>query len=209
MPFYKTKTSSTLNGSTKLTVKAPKTEGQKTYSPETLLPLEKIISLSKKNGVKFGSGNAKERIRYFIKLGILPYAVRKTPDIKNLKLEIRNSGALAPAAHLPYWTVQRLIQIHELTEKGLTIRKIAQNFANSRKKQDAKAKRPILQSENAADFQKPIVREVRSINLFPKFGVSEKQITKKFKEQEGRIQNIITNQMAKTPSIGALPPQSR
>src|SRR3989344_5027137 len=183
---------------------------QPEYSPEVLLPLEKIISLSKKNGVKFGSGNAKERIRYFIKLGILPHAARKVSTrLQTTDYQLQTTGASAPVAHLPYWTVDRLIQIHELTEKGLTIRKIAQNFANSRKKQDAKAKRPILQSENAADFQKPIVREVRSINLFPKFGVSEKQITKKFKEQEGRIQNIIANQMAKTPSIGALPPQSR
>src|SRR3989344_6250435 len=105
MPFFKTKNSSTLNGSTKLTVKAPKTEGQKTYSPETLLPLEKIISLAKKNGVKFGSGNAKERIRYFIKLGILPYAVRKVSNrLQTTDYQLQTTGASAPVAHLPYWT---------------------------------------------------------------------------------------------------------
>ena len=81
MPFFKTRKYPTLNGSTELTVKAPKTEGQlqtKTLPADTLLPLEKIISLAKRNGVKFGSGNAKERIRYFIKLGILPHAARKS-----------------------------------------------------------------------------------------------------------------------------------
>ena len=189
MPFFKTK-----NQNLESRIQNPNT-----LPPDTLLPLEKIISLSKKNGVKFGSGNAKERIRYFIKLGILPHAVRKVSTrLPTTDYRLPTTGASAPIAHLPYWTVDRLTQIQELSEKGLTIRKIAQNFANSQKRQNAKAKNAKLPANEAADFQKPIVREIRSINLFPKFGVSEKAITKKFKEQETRIQNIIANQLAPT-----------
>src|SRR3990172_4049830 len=115
MPFFKTKNpklqtrnSSTPNGSTNPTAGVLKTEGRKPYTSDTLLPLEKIISLAKKNGVKFGSGNAKERIRYFIKLGILPHAVRKVSTrLRTTDYRLQTSGASAPIAHLPYWTVDR------------------------------------------------------------------------------------------------------
>ena len=79
MPFFKTRNQKAEHRNSS-TLKF-KNEGQKPESPETLLPLEKIISLAKKNGVLFGSGSAKERIRYFIKLGILPHAVRKVSTI--------------------------------------------------------------------------------------------------------------------------------
>ena len=163
MPFFKTRdqkpeprNSSILNANN---------EGRKLESPETLLPLEKLIALAKKNGVNFGSGNAKERIRYFIKLGILPHAVRRMPSatskIRSSKFETRSSVPAQPVAHLPYWTVERLIQIHELCEKGLTFRKIAKNFASSQKRQNAKEKKAILEAGDAENFQKPIVKEIR------------------------------------------------
>ncbi|HLA03922.1 MAG TPA: hypothetical protein VJ065_01660, partial [Patescibacteria group bacterium] len=187
MPFFKTRdqkpeprNSSILNANN---------EGRKLESPETLLPLEKLIALAKKNGVNFGSGNPQERIRYFIKMGLLPHALRKAKRGKN------NKTLTQPVSHLPYWTVERLIQIHELTEKGLTFRKIAKNFANSQKRQDSKAKRSILEASDAADFQKPIVKEVKSINILPRFGVSEKQISKKFKEHEVKVRNIVEEEL--------------
>ena len=46
-------------------------------TPETLIPTKKIIELAQRLGVDFGAGNPEERIRYYIKLGLLPHAVRK------------------------------------------------------------------------------------------------------------------------------------
>ena len=44
---------------------------------DTLIPTEKIIALARARNVDFGPGDANERIRYFIKLGILPHQKRK------------------------------------------------------------------------------------------------------------------------------------
>src|SRR3989344_9635628 len=63
---------------------------QKLFDSNTLLPVEKIIALAKKNGVNMGRGNVKERIRYFIKLGILPHAVRKS----TVKVARQSNGSL-------------------------------------------------------------------------------------------------------------------
>src|SRR3990167_10958950 len=85
----------------------------KALPPDTLLPLEKIIALAKKNGVSFGRGNPQERIRYFIKIGLLPHALRKSSQSKVYGSRSGVNGQLSsvPIAHLPYFTVERLIKI--------------------------------------------------------------------------------------------------
>src|SRR3989344_1995857 len=118
MPFFKTNNKQ-------------QTTNNKLYPADTLLPLEKIVSLAKRSGVSFGSGNAKERIRYFIKLGILPHAVRKSTVKVASQRNSSSDSTLStlttnqPVAHLPYWTVERLVKIENFTQKGMTFSQIA------------------------------------------------------------------------------------
>ena len=49
------------------------------FEEQTILPTDQIIDHARKAGVDFGPGDPAERIRYFIKLGILPHMVRKIP----------------------------------------------------------------------------------------------------------------------------------
>src|SRR3990167_7168459 len=76
--------------------------------PDTLLTTEKIIELAKLRGVDFGPGDPNERIRYFIKLDILPHQVRKSPDPER---------QIAPIGHLPYSTVQTLMVTDRLKQR--------------------------------------------------------------------------------------------
>ena len=41
------------------------------------IPTHEIIRLARQNGIDLGTGNPEHRIRYLIKLGILPYQIRK------------------------------------------------------------------------------------------------------------------------------------
>jgi len=145
MPFFKT--------NYKL-----QTTNYKLFPAETLLPLEKIISLAKKSGVSFGSGNAKERIRYFIKLGILPHAVRKVStrlqttrfarEARLANYKLPTTGASQPVAHLPYFAVERLVKIENFTQKGMTFRQIARGPINqplSQIRRFRKTNRPKIQ----------------------------------------------------------------
>lgn len=72
------------------------------FPKESLLPTENIINLAKKAGVDFGPGNANERIRYFIKLGILPHAIRKLPALPaSFDREARRAGRSRTTNHEP------------------------------------------------------------------------------------------------------------
>ncbi|MDO8486686.1 MAG: hypothetical protein Q7S45_00100, partial [Candidatus Curtissbacteria bacterium] len=94
-------------------------------SPEDILPTTVIIELAKRQGVDFGPGNPEERIRYFIKLGILPHASRKTPQ---------NNKSANPVGHLPLWTIKRLIWVTRLSQAGNSYPQIAQKLENQETK---------------------------------------------------------------------------
>src|SRR3989344_4762338 len=98
-------------------------------SPDALIPTSQIVKLAKIGGVDFGPGNPLERIRYFIKLGLLPHAVRKLPQTTNGKQLKANS--YSTMGHLPYWTVKRLVQIDKLYKRGLSYPQIAQKIKDS------------------------------------------------------------------------------
>ena len=46
-------------------------------TPNNLITTSELIILAKNAGVKFGFGDPKNRIRYFIKSGLLPIQIRK------------------------------------------------------------------------------------------------------------------------------------
>lgn len=86
-----------------------------------LFPTATIIELTREQGVDFGSGHPEERIRYLIKLGLLPHQIRKS----NSSLSTLTLNSSAPVGHLPYWTINRLKEIDQLFKKGGTFPQIA------------------------------------------------------------------------------------
>jgi hypothetical protein len=85
-----------------------------------LLPTSRIISIAQEKGVNFGKGNPHERIRYFIKAGLLPHTQKRTVFSDKLKPEL--------AGHLPLWSVDRLVHLQSLLDQGFTVTEIKKNF---------------------------------------------------------------------------------
>src|SRR3989344_4601791 len=130
----------------------PKNSPQPKTSPGALIPTTKIIELAKKEGVGFGPGNPEERIRYFIKLGILPHATRKTPSasISNLKFQISNSTTVG---HLPYWVINRLIQVDRLKRSGKSYPEIAEKFKNIDQRHKKKTLKKVEDTERSRSVE--------------------------------------------------------
>lgn len=74
-----------------------------------LFPISEIIKLASARGVDFGSGNPENRIRYYIRFGLLPHAKRKSFN-----------GA-APTAAFRLDVVDRIVQIEKLQRKGKSV----------------------------------------------------------------------------------------
>lgn len=72
-------------------------------------PISEIIKRATQRGVDFGSGNPENRIRYYIRFGLLPHAKRKafngTPPGAAFKLDV----------------IDRLVQIDRLSKKGKSV----------------------------------------------------------------------------------------
>src|SRR3989344_4401576 len=179
-----------------------------TPSPDTLLPTSEIIDIAKKSGVDFGPGNPNERIRYFIKLGILPHTVRKSTGqsknkssvdsplstLTNYSITGLHAKAQAPAGHLPFWTIARLTQIDSLKKAVFCYPKIAKKI-KSQKKQSGIYKNQSVEQDDKPSILKPIEKQTPSINFFPKFGVSEKNIAEKLKNHERNLSRIIDKKL--------------
>jgi DNA-binding transcriptional MerR regulator len=75
---------------------------------EQLITAENLIESAQTAGIKFGKSDPYNRLRYYTKMGWLPYMIRKksgdTTDIKG---------------HYPEWALSRLVQIEKLKNKGL------------------------------------------------------------------------------------------
>ena len=114
-----------------------------TPNPQQLIPTERVVEIAKRLGVSFGKGDPIERIRYYIKLGILPHQVRKSV-IGNGSSEISknqnhqnpderstiNDQPATPIGHFPYWVVKRLLVVDRLNKSGMPFPEIAAKFKN-------------------------------------------------------------------------------
>ena len=141
-------------------------------SDQTLQRTEVIIKIAKSQGVDFGSGNAQERIRYFIKLGLLPHAIRKTPE------RFFSHGEKSPVGHLPFWVVKRLKKINNLAKNGLSFPQISEQLKAQKKTKDvpqnSQYKEPIVggtSADGAAKSPSP------KVVLVQKVGISKKDIS--------------------------------
>jgi len=117
--------------------------------PESLLPLEKIIELGKAFGVDFGKGNAKERIRYLTKLGILPNAQRRA-------IFEQDSSTSTICGHLPDWTIKRLLHINKLYQSGMSYPQIAENIKTTSIEEKLQEFRLLHQNSHQTPLKPPL-----------------------------------------------------
>lgn len=89
-------------------------------TPDDLISTRDLIEIAQNLGVDLGKSNQKERIRYFIKLGILPQTVKKSSY----------EGKIV--GHLPSWALERLLYVDRLYARGLSYPKIAQKLKRIR-----------------------------------------------------------------------------
>ena len=162
----------------------------KPYPAEAkLIPTQEVIQESMKARVSFGNGDAGERIRYFIKLGILPNAKRQTTLDKNGYSE--NTG------HLPDWCVKRLIHVDALHKKGLSYPQIAKRI----KKQDLQKNSEFAKNQhgsqviNTIGTQEPASASSTGFHLFNRTGLSEKEVSKRLKLHERNIIRFIDQRL--------------
>ncbi len=74
-----------------------------------LYPLSEIVKLAQANGVDFGDSSPENRIRYYIRFGLLPNAKRKS----------FNGGS--PSAAFSLDVVDKIVKIEKLRNKGLSV----------------------------------------------------------------------------------------
>ena len=72
----------------------------------SLIEVDKLIRMAKKEGVAFGKGDPYNRLRYYTKIGWLPHMERK----------MSKSGEVV--GHYPEWVLNRLVQIDKLKKQG-------------------------------------------------------------------------------------------
>lgn len=83
---------------------------------DKLLPFDQIIQRSVELGVKFGKTNPYHRVRYYIKLGLLPHPQRKT----DLRIPFDPDKPPHTVGHFPIWAADRLWEIEKLKSLGLS-----------------------------------------------------------------------------------------
>src|SRR3990167_2047159 len=169
-------------------------------SDQTLQKTEVIIKIAKSQGVDFGSGNAQERIRYFIKLGLLPLAVRKS----NVKSQSQKNSSLStltkdsPVGHLPNWAIERLKYIQKLYDQGFSYPKIAGMIKSEKSREPADSTK-----EETGQTQKPIVEANPRFVLIQKNGLDNDQVLNKFKEHETKVKELVQAEVAKAQILGS------
>ncbi len=81
-----------------------------------LIPYDQFINEAVRLGVKFGKTNPYHRIRYYIKLGLLPNPIRKVDP----KVPFDPDKPPHTVGHFPAWTANRLWEIEKLKSLGLS-----------------------------------------------------------------------------------------
>src|SRR3989337_3439754 len=81
-----------------------------------LIPFDEVINLARLKGVDFGKGDPYNRLRYYIKIGLLPKAVRKS------------FNGLPPTGALPIETVDKLVEIDNQIKSGESIQSVVKSL---------------------------------------------------------------------------------
>jgi len=104
---------------------------------EGFITLNETIARAKKRGVDFGNGNAKNRLRYYAKKGLIPPAKRKVFE-----------GTLPTGAY-PEYVVDILVDIDNKLKEGKSILSIAEDT-----KKQGVAKTPVPRYEEILEEEK-------------------------------------------------------
>jgi hypothetical protein len=108
---------------------------------ENLISLEELILRAKKLGIDFGRGDPRNRIRYLIKIGLLPHAKRKS------------FNNLPPSAAFPESTLEILSEIERKLKAGKSIQEIKREL-ESKKEISKKEKIPAIKKFSFSSFFK-------------------------------------------------------
>ena len=112
---------------------ASQSEQSEADGPENkLISFEELITRAKRRGLNFGKGNPYHRIRYYIKIGLLPHAKR------------RSFNGEPPSAAYPESVVDTLIQIDTKIKAGKSIRAVL------REKREERTREPERENEGAS-----------------------------------------------------------
>jgi DNA-binding transcriptional MerR regulator len=106
---------------------------------DELISIDKIIKIAKSRGLDFGAGDPYNRLRYYTKIGWLPHMVRKIDRKGNIK------------GHYPTWSVDRLLLIEDLKNKGYSNEEISEKLETKNSVQG------IVSAINSPDVRKQIV----------------------------------------------------
>src|SRR3990167_3584810 len=183
------------------------------YLPETLITTKKIIELARAQGVDFGSGNPEERIRYYIKLGLLPHAVRLAETANSKSLIGKEQGSTSPltindkrspftVGHLPFSAVATLRIINRYKQKGLSYPQISQKFKKAAKRKEYEAKK----AQTSPPTVSPIVSDppTKHFALINKSGLSAEEVEKKLQRHHADLEEKLSAQKEEITSSAAL-----
>lgn len=91
-----------------------------------LIDIDTLLKETKKQGIKLGKGNPYNRLRYYTKIGLLPHMERKKTE----------SGTTQ--GHYPEWVIDRLKEIENFKNAGLSNEEILKKIESSNKLQTFK-----------------------------------------------------------------------
>jgi len=109
---------------------------------EKLISIDEVIERAKRLGVDFGKGDPRNRLRYYVKIGLLPHAKRKA--FKNK----------FPEGAYPEEIVWKLFEIDRMIKAGMGILQIKREFEEREKKEREKEKVFVLPKVETEVFVK-------------------------------------------------------
>ena len=174
-----------------------------------LISTPELIEQALKNGVDFGSSNPSLRLRYFVKLGIIPPPKRI--------VEHSTAAHKQPPKIVGYYpkeTLDILVKIHNLKEKGYKYGRIKEHLITRKSVQTISSKpQPKIRQKSPA-FKQNIQPKIKSprfsiprFNLFPNVGISEKDLEKKIRDHEQkliRLLNPSSQNLSEFPQISGI-----
>lgn len=83
---------------------------------DDFISIDKIIKTAKTRGLDFGAGDPYNRLRYYTKIGWLPHMIRRIDKKGSIK------------GHYPAWSIDRLLLIEDLKNKGYSNNEISEKL---------------------------------------------------------------------------------
>src|SRR3989344_3289878 len=162
-------------------------------SSNGLISANELVIEALKNGVDFGRGNPILRLRYFVKLGIIPAPIRIVEQL--------TAAHKQPPKIVGYYTketLDTLVKIHNLKEKGHKFGRIKEDLITRKIDQNESQKPQPKIFQKSPVFKQNRQPEIRlsgfsipRLSLFPSVGISEKDLEKKFRNHEQKLIRLL------------------